>query len=81
MSDAEYREFAATLKETSLYSVGAYFSDRHPELIDEVIEQSAAIERLGIERYAIEHEMSYSESFQTLLTGLAVRYFNALNSG
>ena len=31
--------------DNSLYSMGAYFSDEHPDLVDEVIAQSEAIER------------------------------------
>ena len=30
-------EFLASLMETSLYSMGAFFSDEHPDLVDEVI--------------------------------------------
>ena len=64
--------------DTSLYSMGAYFSDAHPDLMDEVIAQSEAIERSGIRRYAAEHGLSQETCFETLLTGLAVRYYNAV---
>ena len=33
--------------DTNLYSMGAYFSDQHPDLVDEVIEQSTTIEDQG----------------------------------
>ena len=33
--------------DTSLYSMGAYFSDEHPDLVGEVIAQSEAIEAAG----------------------------------
>jgi hypothetical protein len=64
--------------DTSLYSMGAYFSDQHPDLVDEVIAQAEAIERAGLSTYAREHELDLEACFETLLTGLAVRYYNAL---
>ena len=70
--------FLESLTETSLYSMGAYFSDQHPDLVDEVIAQSEAIERAGMRAYAAEQEMTLEACFETLLTGLAVRYYNAV---
>jgi hypothetical protein len=64
--------------DTSLYSMGAYFSDEHPDLVDEVIAESEAIERAGLRVYADEHGMTVEACFETLLTGLAVRYYNAV---
>ena len=64
--------------DTNLYSMGAYFSDQHPELVDEVIEQSTQIEEQGIRKYAEANELSIEECFETLLTGLAVRYYKAV---
>jgi len=72
--------FLESLMDTNLYSMGAYFSDRHPELIDEVIEQSVAIENAGLVAYAAENGLTPEECFQTLLTGLAVRYYKAVAS-
>ncbi len=72
--------FLESLMDTNLYSMGAYFSDRHPELVDEVIEQSAAIEERGLAPYAEDNELTVEECFQTLLTGLAVRYYKAVAS-
>jgi hypothetical protein len=43
-----------------------------------VIAESEAIERSGLRTYAIEHEMTLEACFETLLTGLAVRYYNAV---
>ena len=71
-------EFLDSLMETSLYSMGAFFSDEHPDLVDEVIGQSEAIEERGLRSYAADNEMSVEECFQTLLTGLAVRYYKAV---
>jgi hypothetical protein len=70
--------FLESLMDTSLYSMGAYFSDEHPDLVDEVIAESEAIERAGLRVYADEHDMSLEACFETLLTGLAVRYYNAV---
>jgi hypothetical protein len=74
----EGEQFLESLMDTSLYSMGAYFSDQHPDLVDEVIAQSEAIERAGLRTYAEEHGMSLQSCFETLLTGLAVRYYNAV---
>ncbi len=71
-------EFLESLMDTSLYSMGAYFSDQHPDLVDEVIAQSEAIEELGLRAYADETDLSVEEVFETLLTGLAVRYYKAV---
>jgi hypothetical protein len=71
-------EFLESLMDTSLYSMGAFFSDQHPDLVDEVIAQSEAIEELGLRAYAEETELSVEEVFETLLTGLAVRYYKAV---
>ena len=64
--------------DTSLYSMGAYFCDQHPDLVDEVIAESEAIESAGLSSYADAHGMSLEACFETLLTGLAVRYYNAV---
>ena len=72
--------FLESLMDTNLYSMGAYFSDRHPELVEEVIEQSVAIEERGLAPYAKDNDLSLEECFQTLLTGLAVRYYKAVAS-
>lgn len=71
-------DFLESLMDTNLYSMGAFFSDQHPGLVDEVIDRSEAIERDGLRGYADEHGLSLEECFQTLLTGLAVRYYKAV---
>ena len=70
--------FLESLMDTSLYSMGAYFSDEHPDLVDEVIAESEAIERAGLRAYADRNDMTVEACFETLLTGLAVRYYNAV---
>jgi len=75
-SDAD--GFVESLMDTNLYSMGAFFSDEHPDLVEEVIDQSVAIEERGLRGYADDHGLSPEECFQTLLTGLAVRYYKAV---
>jgi hypothetical protein len=70
--------FLESLMDTSLYSMGAYFSDQHPDLVEDVIAQSDAIAATGLLAYADENEMTVESCFETLLTGLAVRYYNAV---
>jgi hypothetical protein len=64
--------------DTSLYSMGAYFSDQHPDLVEEVIAESEAIAAAGLRAYAEKQDMTLESCFETLLTGLAVRYYNAV---
>jgi len=72
------REFLDSLTDTGLYSMGAFFCDEHPDLVDDVITQSEAIEKAGIRSYADENGLTAEACFETLLTGLAVRYYNAI---
>jgi len=74
----ETEAFLAGLTDTSLYSIGAYFSDQHPDLVDEVLAQSEAIEELGLQRWAAGDGTQVEQAFQTLMTGLAIRYFKAV---
>ena len=75
---SERSAFLESLTDTELYSMGAFFCDEHPDLVEEVVERSAAIEAEGLESYASANEVSVEESFGTLLTGLAVRYYKAV---
>ena len=70
--------FLESLMDTDLYSIGAYFSDEHPDLVDDVVDRAAEIERRGLEGYARDQGTSVEEAFETLLTGLAVRYYKAV---
>jgi hypothetical protein len=71
--------FLASLMDTNLYSIGAYFHDRHPELVDEVVAQAETIEQDGLSAYAKAQKLAIDQAFQTLVTGLAVRYYRAVN--
>ncbi|HMJ32340.1 MAG TPA: hypothetical protein VK501_00370 [Baekduia sp.] len=67
-----------SLTETGLYSIGAYFADRHPELCDDVIAEAQAIEDEGLAAWAQRAGTTLDSAFQTLVTGLAVRYYKAV---
>ena len=71
-------EFIESLMDTDLYSMGAFFCDQHPELVDEVVERSAEIERSGLAAYAEASGIDIEETFGMLLTGLSVRYYKAV---
>jgi hypothetical protein len=64
--------------DTALYALGAYFADRHPALMDDVVAQAQRIEEAGAERYAHKEGVSLETALQTLITGLAVRYYRAV---
>jgi hypothetical protein len=70
--------FIESLMDTDLYSMGAYFSDTNPELVEELIARSIEIEEVGLRRYAEGEEMALEDAFRTLLTGLAVRYYKSV---
>lgn len=70
--------FQRSLMDTELYSIGAFFCDEHPALIDEVVRASDEIERSGLLAYAEASGRPIEEAFETLLTGLAVRYYKAV---
>jgi hypothetical protein len=75
---AEQSSFLESLMDTELYSIGAFFCDEHPDLVDEVVARSEDIERRGLEAYSRDNGGPIEESFETLLTGLAVRYYKAV---
>ena len=74
----EPRAFLESLMETELYSIGAYFCDEHPDLVEELVARSDEIERRGLAAFASESETAIEEAFETLLTGIAVRYYKAV---
>ena len=78
MSGDSDADLLGSLTDTGLYSIGAFFADRNPELVDDVIEQASLIEEAGLRTYAGDNGMTIEECFETLLTGLAVRYFKAV---
>jgi hypothetical protein len=76
--NAEPADLLASLTDSSLYSIGAYFCDTHPELVDDVLAQSTDIEQRGIAVWAAAEDVGIDVAFQTLMTGLAIRYFTAV---
>jgi hypothetical protein len=70
--------FLEALTDSALYSIGAHFTDRNPELVDDVLAQSEAIEDAGLATWAEREDVTLEVAFQTLVTGLAVRYFKAV---
>jgi hypothetical protein len=79
VTNFEADSFIESLMDTNLYSIGAHFHDAHPDLVDSVIDEATAIERDGLAGYAESGDLSLETAFQTLVTGLAVRYYRAVN--
>lgn len=79
-ADRASRGFLESLMDTDLYSMGAFFSDQHPELVDEVIARSSEIEGRGLRSFSEAEGIEVEEAFGMLLTGLAVRYYKAVTS-
>jgi len=71
-------EFVESLMDTDLYSIGAYFCDQNPGLVDEVVARSTEIESAGLSAWSRDEGMEVEEAFGMLLTGLAVRYYKAV---
>lgn len=63
---------------STLYAIGAYFCDRHPELVDDVLADADAIERRGLRPWATAEDVAVQDAFETLVTGLAIRFYTAL---
>jgi hypothetical protein len=70
--------FLDSLTDTALYSIGAAFQDAHPELVEDVVAEAEAIEAQGITAWAKDEGVSIETAFETLMTGLALRYYRAL---
>ena len=77
---SEDADFLESVMDTSLYSLGAAFQDDHPELVDEVIAAADAIESAGLQAWARAEAVGLQSAFQTLVTGLALRYYRALGA-
>lgn len=78
-ADPHDEAFVSGLMDTDLYSLGALFSDEHPDLVEGVLERSQQIEALGLVEYARRERLPAAECFDTLLTGLALRYYRAVS--
>jgi len=71
-------EFFESLTDNALYSIGAAFQDEHPELVEDVVAEADAIEATGLRAWAGEEGVPVEAAFETLMTGLALRYYRAL---
>jgi len=71
-------DLLGSLTDTGLYAIGAFFADRHPDLLDDVVAEAQAIEDEGLARWAQREDATLDAAFQTLVTGLAVRYYKAV---
>ena len=74
-------ELIDSISDSQLYSIGAFFCDEHPELVEDVLDQSVEIERDGLARWAQKQKVDESVALQTLITGLSVRFYTALAGG
>lgn len=63
---------------STMYAIGAYFCDRHPELVDDVLADADAIERDGLRSWSGAEAVPLQDAFETLVTGLAIRFYTAL---
>ena len=70
--------FIETLTDSALYSIGAAFQDAHPDLVEDVVAAAEAIETRGLLAWAADEDVPAESAFETLMTGLALRYYRAL---
>lgn len=61
-----------------MYAVGAYFCDHYGELVDEVLADADAIERVGLRAWAQAEGVSDDDAYEALITGLSIRFYTAL---
>lgn len=70
--------FLETLTDSALYSIGAVFQDAHPDLVEDVVAAAEEIESRGLSTWAEAEGVTAESAFETLMTGLALRYYRAL---
>ncbi len=70
--------FLETLTDSALYSIGAAFQDAHPELVEDLVAAAEEIETRGLLAWAADEDVTAESAFETLMTGLALRYYRAL---
>jgi hypothetical protein len=68
-----------SLMDTHLYSIGASLMDNHPGVVDDVVARAEEIESSGLEEWAREQDVPVESAVQTLLAGLALRYYRAIS--
>ena len=62
----------------AMYSIGAYFCDHYGELVDDVLADADAIERVGLHAWARAEGVSADDAYEALVTGLSIRFYTAL---
>lgn len=62
----------------AMYAIGAYFCDHYGELVDEVLADADAIERVGLRAWARAEGVSDDDAYEALITGLSIRFYTAL---
>jgi hypothetical protein len=70
--------FLESLMDTNLYYIGAAIQDTHPHQVDDVLAEAEEIESVGLHSFAAREGLELETAFQTLVTGLAVRYYRAV---
>jgi hypothetical protein len=70
--------FLDSLTDSALYSIGASFQDAHPDLVEDVVAEADEIESRGLSAWAEREGVPVETAFETLMTGLALRYYRAL---
>ena len=78
MKAPERDSFLESLMDTNLYSMGAYFSRPAPRSGRRGDRAERRRSRRGHPAYADANELTLEECFETLMTGLAVRYYKAV---
>ncbi len=74
-------DLIGAITESSLFTIGASFCDASPDLVDDVLAQSLEIEKRGLEQWARREKVGVDVAFQTLMTGLGVRFYTAVSGG
>ena len=79
MSTSDRDELLESLMNTTLYSIGAAVQDNHADLVEEVVALAERIESAGLEAWAEQEGVTLETALETLVTGLALRYYRALS--
>ncbi len=61
-----------------MYAIGAFFCDHYGELVDDVLADADAIERVGLRAWARAEGVSDGDAYEALVTGLSIRFYTAL---
>lgn len=61
-----------------MYAIGAFFCDHYGELVDDVLADADAIERVGLRTWARTEGVSDDDAYEALVTGLSIRFYTAL---